>query len=68
MHDQAGKIVVACINSSENITISGDISGVNALEVCFQIERIFARKLQTRGRAYHSHHMVPLRDEYERLI
>ncbi|RYP33985.1 hypothetical protein DL767_004506 [Monosporascus sp. MG133] len=64
----AGKVTIACINSPENVTISGDVSSIDDLLGHFQKEGIFVRKLQTKGRAYHSHHMLPLGNEYERLL
>ncbi|RYP08079.1 hypothetical protein DL764_002119 [Monosporascus ibericus] len=67
-HGQAGKVTIACINSPENVTISGDVSSIDDLLGHFQKEGIFVRKLQTKGRAYHSHHMLPLGNEYERLL
>ena len=50
-HGQAGKAVVACINSPENVTISRDVSAIDLLAGHFQSEGIFARKLQTERRA-----------------
>ncbi|RYO93374.1 hypothetical protein DL762_001073 [Monosporascus cannonballus] len=67
-HGHAGKVTIACINSPENVTISGDVSSIDNLLNHFQKEGIFARKLQTKNRAYHSHHMLPLGNEYERLL
>ena len=63
-----GSILVACINSSESVTISGDESGIDALWHSLTQREIFARKLNTNGRAYHSQHMKPLGQEYEDLL
>ena len=63
-----GSILVACINSSESVTISGDESGIDALWHTLTQRGIFARKLNTNGRAYHSQHMKPLGREYEDLL
>lgn len=68
---QAGlqdKIQVACINSPESVTISGDESAVDELLGTLQDRKIFARKLQTGGQAYHSHHMKALGQEYQSLL
>ncbi|KAK6359538.1 hypothetical protein TWF696_000692 [Orbilia brochopaga] len=58
-------IRVACINSPENVTISGDSSAIDILLEYLKEKDIFARKLQTLGRAYHSHHMRDIGDDYE---
>lgn len=61
-------IQVACINSPESVTISGDESGVDTLLGMLQDRKIFARKLHTGGQAYHSHHMRGLGEEYQGLL
>ena len=63
-----GKVVVACVNSPVSITMSGDASAVATLAQDLQSRGIFARKLGTGGKAYHSHHMKALGPELERLI
>lgn len=63
-----GKVCVACINSPESVTISGDEPAIDALLGRFQARKLFARKLKTGGRAYHSHHMVAIGREYEDLV
>lgn len=63
-----GSILVACVNSNESVTISGDESGIDAMRQTLTSRGIFARKLNTNGRAYHSHHMKPLGQEYEDLL
>ncbi|KAI1208447.1 putative polyketide synthase [Annulohypoxylon truncatum] len=62
------KVRVACINSPESVTISGDSDGVDTAFDALQTEGIFARKLRTDGRAYHSHHMTVIGHEYEKLL
>lgn len=62
------KIQVACINSPESVTISGDESAVDTLLRMLQDRKIFARKLKTGGQAYHSHHMRALGQEYQSLL
>lgn len=63
-----GSIVVACINSNESVTISGDESGIDTLAQTLTPRGINVRKLNTNGRAYHSQHMKPLGEEYEDLL
>ncbi|KAI4863957.1 putative polyketide synthase [Hypoxylon rubiginosum] len=62
-----GKIVVACINSPSNVTISGDVAAIEELERILQSEKIFARQLKVQT-AYHSHHMLEVADEYLQLL
>ncbi|KAB5549432.1 thiolase-like protein [Coniochaeta sp. 2T2.1] len=52
----AGSIRVACINSPESVTISGDEPAVDKLEQLLKEAGVFARKLKV-DTAYHSHHM-----------
>ncbi|KAL9091247.1 MAG: hypothetical protein Q9159_001542 [Coniocarpon cinnabarinum] len=61
-------IRVACVNSPESVTISGDSEGIDVLFTDLQNKGTFARKLKTDGRAYHSHHMAAIGDEYEALL
>lgn len=59
--------VVACINSARNCTVSGDEEIITSLCECLQAESIFARKLNV-NKAYHSHHMHSIADEYQELL
>lgn len=61
-------IKVACINSSESVTISGDASGIDKMLAELTSCGISGRNLNTDGRAYHSHHMTFLGEEYEDLL
>ena len=63
-----GTVRVACINSSKSVTIFGDEPAIDTLLGLFQARKIFARKLKTGGRAYHSHHMMAIEQEYEDLV
>ncbi len=63
-----GSISVACINSNQSVTISGDESGIDTLWQSLSDRGLFARKLNTNGRAYHSQHMKLLGQEYEDLL
>ncbi|PSN60577.1 reducing type I polyketide synthase 10 [Corynespora cassiicola Philippines] len=60
--------IVACINSPEGVTISGDCEAIDKLLATLQSDGSFARKLKTGGQAYHSHHMLPLGNEYQSLL
>ncbi|RYP59382.1 hypothetical protein DL769_008567 [Monosporascus sp. CRB-8-3] len=68
--DQAlhGQLNLACVNSPENVTISGECSAIAELLIMLQRKGIFARKLETGGQAYHSHHMSASSGEYQLLL
>ena len=61
-------VVVACFNSMESVTLSGNAAAVDTLFECFLDRKIFARKLRTDDKAYHSPHMWPIGEEYEGLL
>ncbi|KAI1781283.1 putative polyketide synthase [Hypoxylon cercidicola] len=62
-----GKAVIACVNSPQSVTISGDAPAVQELEEMCKEDGVFARRLKVQ-QAYHSHHMDPFADAYrERL-
>lgn len=63
-----GLVRVACVNSPESVTLSGATDGIEALMSDLQAEQKFARKLQTGGRAYHSHMMEEIGPLYEELL
>ncbi|KAF1999303.1 reducing type I polyketide synthase 10 [Amniculicola lignicola CBS 123094] len=63
-----GKVVVACVNSPENVTLSGDADAIDNLAALLTKKGILARKLKTYGKAYHSHHMVRVGPRYEELL
>ncbi|OJZ89749.1 hypothetical protein ASPFODRAFT_183092 [Aspergillus luchuensis CBS 106.47] len=60
--------IVACANSPESTTVSGDADSINSLLRVFQNRGIWARKLMTGGTAYHSHHMKAVGPRYEALL
>ncbi|KAL4905457.1 hypothetical protein BDW74DRAFT_185021 [Aspergillus multicolor] len=62
-----GKVVVACVNSPQSVTVAGDLEAVVALEALCKEDGVFARKLKVE-QAYHSHHMDPLADRYRELL
>ncbi|ROT38902.1 polyketide synthase [Sodiomyces alkalinus F11] len=63
-----GQVRVACVNSPESVTLSGTPDGIEALREHLQGENKFARKLETGGRAYHSHMMEEIGQRYEDLL
>ncbi|TLD16759.1 uncharacterized protein PgNI_02150 [Pyricularia grisea] len=63
-----GKIRVACVNSPESVTISGDTDGIETYKAVLDGRGVFARLLKTDGRAYHSHHMAAIGGLYEDLV
>ena len=63
-----GNVKVACINSPESVTISGDCHEITQLRVHFQGLNVFARELHTDSKAYHSHHMAHVGQFYEDLM
>ncbi|VUC26597.1 unnamed protein product [Clonostachys rosea] len=65
--ESVGKLTVACMNSKESHTISGDTAQIEALVDMLQAEKIFARKL-TVEMAYHSRYMEPMAAEYTKML
>ncbi|ETS78853.1 hypothetical protein PFICI_08706 [Pestalotiopsis fici W106-1] len=66
--DLKKEVCVACINDSENVTISGTEDAIEILHLELQAQGKFVRQLDTGGKAYHSHLMRDTGDLYERLI
>ncbi|MCJ1284085.1 hypothetical protein MMC26_003416 [Xylographa opegraphella] len=62
------RVVVACHNSPDSVTLSGDADAIEELRLTFQEVHIFARVLHTGGKAYHSHHMAKAANIYERYL
>ncbi|EAW07064.1 putative polyketide synthase [Aspergillus clavatus NRRL 1] len=61
------RVVIACINSPTNVTISGDAEQVDALEHLLRNDEVFARKLQVTV-AYHSPHMSDIAQDYLQAV
>ena len=59
---------VACVNAPDSVTFSGSAKEIDALETELKKQGKFARKLETGGRAYHSHMMLEVGDLYEELV
>ena len=60
-------VVVACVNSPSNVTLSGDSSALEKLEAKFQEKSIFARRLKVEV-PYHSPYMRIIADDYLNAI
>ncbi|PGH19323.1 hypothetical protein AJ80_04076 [Polytolypa hystricis UAMH7299] len=58
-----GRATIACLNSPECVTLSGDVVALNELEAMLKADGHFARKLKV-DTAYHSHHMSVIADLY----
>ncbi|KAK3389414.1 hypothetical protein B0H63DRAFT_518643 [Podospora didyma] len=58
-----GQVVVACENSPNSITVSGDLHGLDQLESSLKQDNVFARRLKVDA-AWHSHHMEAVADAY----
>ncbi|KAI8931497.1 hypothetical protein NX059_011163 [Plenodomus lindquistii] len=63
MDENLGKSVVACVNSPQGVTISGDTAAIEELQKSLTAKGIFAKALQV-DTAYHSHHMQAIAEEY----
>ena len=64
---KCGKLVVACVNSPSSVTLSGDLTAIQEIESSLKSDDIFTRRLRVPA-AYHSHHMLPMADEYQRCL
>ncbi|KAF4629252.1 hypothetical protein G7Y89_g8896 [Cudoniella acicularis] len=56
-------VIVGCINSSKNITLSGNPSRIDFLKTLLDADLVFARKLQVNA-AYHSPYMEKIASQY----
>ncbi|KAL9047293.1 MAG: hypothetical protein Q9214_000093 [Letrouitia sp. 1 TL-2023] len=61
------KVVVAAVNSPTGVTLSSDEDAVLQLKNELDRQKVFARLLQTGGKAYHSPHMAVLGKPYEEM-
>ncbi|TGJ81201.1 hypothetical protein E0Z10_g7561 [Xylaria hypoxylon] len=62
-----GTLEIACLNSPESHTVSGDLAKVESLVNMLKSDGLFARRLNVEM-AYHSRHMRPIREEYIKAI
>lgn len=60
-----GKVTVACINSPQSVTLSGDSEEITAIAADLTNAGVFNRLLKTGNKAYHSHHMTAAGPVYE---
>ncbi|KAJ5331132.1 ketoacyl-synt-domain-containing protein [Penicillium atrosanguineum] len=60
-----GEAVIACVNSSNSVTISGDLSAIDEIDkrIALADDGTFHRKVVVET-AYHSHHMSAVADYY----
>lgn len=63
MNEFTGRIIVAVINSSSSVIISGDEDAIEELQIILEDEKKFNRRLRV-DQAYHSEHMLPCFDPY----
>ncbi|KAL2833622.1 polyketide synthase [Aspergillus pseudoustus] len=61
------KVIVACINSSQSVTLSGDLAGIEEVEQSLTADGVFARRLRVEA-AYHSHHMLAIKERYREVL
>ncbi|ORX81340.1 ketoacyl-synt-domain-containing protein, partial [Basidiobolus meristosporus CBS 931.73] len=62
-----GRVVIACINSPKNVTLSGDLKYIQEIKDKLDAEKVFARILKVDS-AFHSHHMIPLASGYQHAL
>ncbi|KAK4062465.1 uncharacterized protein Triagg1_9951 [Trichoderma aggressivum f. europaeum] len=63
-----GRVVVACVNSPQSVTLSGDVDDLDEVIGRLEADGKFARKLKV-PLAYHSHHMLLMASAYtEKLL
>lgn len=58
-----GSVIVACHNSPDSVTLSGDMPAIEEVTSRLEKNEIFARKLNV-PLAYHSHHMMHMAQDY----
>ena len=66
-HSHGGYIAIGCVNSPNNVTVTGDLECINALNDVMAEKGVFARRLQVNV-AYHSSYMEDIAAEYAILI
>lgn len=63
-----GKVTIACHNSPTSVTLSGDSDALGMIKSRLDMEKIFARFVETGGKAYHSHHTTAVATKYANLL
>lgn len=64
---ERNSLVIACVNSPCNVTVSGKASNIDTLKATLDAENIMNRKLRIQN-AYHSPSMEAITDEYRDSI
>lgn len=62
------RVCIACVNSNESVTLSGQEECIRAIQTELNNRRIFCRFLETGGQAYHSSYMKAPGAKYEHLL
>ncbi|KAF6814469.1 Polyketide synthase-nonribosomal peptide synthetase 3 [Colletotrichum sojae] len=62
------QVRVACVDAPKSVTLSGQEEGIEILAAELHEQGIFHRKLETGGRAYHSHMVAEVGQLYEDLL
>lgn len=62
-----GRVHIGAVNSPNSVTLSGDGDAIEDLAASLEKKKIFARLLRV-NYAFHSHHMDPARQEFNRRI
>ena len=68
LEEAKDEVVVACHNSPAGVTLSGNADLLNETKKDLVKDNVFARSVNTNGKAYHSHHMHPAAAKYEALV
>ncbi|KAI0803350.1 polyketide synthase-like protein [Xylaria sp. FL0064] len=63
-----GVVNVACNNSPQSVTLSGSVEGIAIILSELQKQKVFAKMLDTGGKAYHSSMMEEIGPYYEALM
>lgn len=63
LNSEIGRVTVACVNSPESTTISGDLAALHELQAALGAASVFNRLLKVDS-AYHSHHMEVVASSY----
>ncbi|KAM3065606.1 Reducing polyketide synthase boa9 [Clarireedia jacksonii] len=61
-------LCIACYNSPSSVTLSGNTEAAAETLEKLKADNVFVRELRTSGRAYHSHHMKLIGDNYEKRL
>ena len=61
-------VCVACLNSLESVTISGNFEAIEKVVADLSGQGVFVRKIRSGDRAYHSPHMKDVGSFYEKML